>query len=187
MSTYDGRVAFFEYENKNNPTTDLCMIGDSLTQYYDLNHYFPGLKTKNRGIAGDTTTSLLSRLEKSIKGIESNITLLLIGANNTQTFKNDYKELVQKTIQFLPTTNLYLVSITQTCDAYQGYMPYIQDDNEYIKVIVQTYSLNYIDLYSQLLDPKTGLLNKKYTVEGQHFNGEGYQFITDYLKTVLTL
>ncbi len=186
MSTYDGRVEFFEYENKTNPSTDLCMIGDSLTQYYDLNHYFPNTKTKNRGIAGDTTTSLLLRLERSIKGIDSKHTLLLIGANNVSTFKVDYEELVQRTIEYLPNTTLYLISITPTCKAYQGYMPTIQDNNEYIKDMVSKYSLSYIDLYTKLIDPETGLLNEKYTVEGQHFNSDAYEFITSYLKIILT-
>ena len=66
-------------------------------------------------------------------------------------------------------------------------MPTIQDNNEYIKDMVSKYSLSYIDLYTQLLDPETGLLNEKYTVEGQHFNSDAYEFITSYLKMILSL
>ena len=97
LETYEGRVAYFEYDNQNNPDCDFCMVGDSLTQYYDLNKYFPDKSTKNRGIAGDSTTSLLNRLDKSIRGMNPKITILLIGANNVSTFQNDYELLVQKT------------------------------------------------------------------------------------------
>ncbi len=184
LNTYEGRVTYFEYENSHDPNADFCMIGDSLTQYYDLNKYFPNLKTKNRGIAGDTTTSLLERLVKSINGINSGCTLLLIGANNVSTFQSDYELLVQKVIEYMPDTRLYLVSITPTSGAYQGYMPRIKENNEYIKTIAVKYSINYLNLFDCLLDESTSLLNVDYTIEGQHFNEMGYQVITEQISNI---
>ena len=187
LETYEGRVAYFEYDNQNNPDCDFCMVGDSLTQYYDLNKYFPNKSTKNRGIAGDSTTSLLNRLDKSIRGMNPKITILLIGANNVSTFQNDYELLVQKTMEYLPNTELYLCSITPTCGAYQGYMSQIKENNVYIQSIVTKHSLYYLDLYSSLIDNETNLLRESYTVEGQHFNENGYLKITEQIQTIFFL
>lgn len=183
LDSYEGRVIFFQYDNLHDPHCDLCMIGDSLTQYYDLNRYFPTLSTKNRGICGDTTTSLLARLDASIEGMRPKITLLLIGANNVDTFQDDYEELVVGIMEKLSNSSFYLISMTPTCKAYQGYMPAIRQNNEFIVAISRKYSLGYIDLYSALLDEDTGLLREEYTVEGQHFNETGYEVITQVLSS----
>jgi len=38
-------------------------IGDSLTEWFGLEKYFPDVKIINEGIAGDTTYGVLERLE----------------------------------------------------------------------------------------------------------------------------
>ena len=83
----------------------------------------------------------------------------------------------------LSNSSIYLISMTPTCKAYQGYMPAIRQNNEFIVAISRKYSLGYIDLYSALLDEDTGLLREEYTVEGQHFNETGYEVITQVLSS----
>ena len=59
----------------------IIFLGDSLTEWFELGKYFPGLAIINEGIAGDTTYGVLQRLEAIIKKPAKKI-FLMIGIND---------------------------------------------------------------------------------------------------------
>jgi lysophospholipase L1-like esterase len=66
----------------------VVFLGDSITQGWEdqnqLARYFPGLKTANRGISGDTTRGVLIRLDDDVLALEPAAVVLLIGTNDLE-------------------------------------------------------------------------------------------------------
>ncbi|GAB5558364.1 MAG: hypothetical protein SynsKO_00110 [Synoicihabitans sp.] len=64
----------------------LVFFGDSITQGWGDNFKgaFPGIKTANRGISGDTTRGLLLRLEHDVLALNPSGIVLLIGTNDIE-------------------------------------------------------------------------------------------------------
>jgi hypothetical protein len=60
---------------------DLIMLGDSITWLADWNALLPGISVANRGIPGDTTRGVLSRLD-AVLAIHAKCAALLIGVND---------------------------------------------------------------------------------------------------------
>ena len=72
---------------KENPTCtkrQIVFLGDSITDLCELDNYYSevGLELYNRGISGDTTINLKSRLDISAFDIEPSIIILMIGTND---------------------------------------------------------------------------------------------------------
>jgi len=64
----------------------LVFLGDSITQGWaaNLNQLFPGIKTVNRGISGDTTRGVLLRLQEDVIALNPRGIVLLIGTNDLE-------------------------------------------------------------------------------------------------------
>lgn len=63
----------------------IVFLGDSITQgWTDLGVLFPGLKTANRGISGDTTRGVLIRLPEDVLVLNPRGVVLLIGTNDLE-------------------------------------------------------------------------------------------------------
>ena len=63
----------------------LVFLGDSITQGWgDVGTSFPGAKTANRGISGDTTRGVLIRLKEDVLDLNPSGVVLLIGTNDLE-------------------------------------------------------------------------------------------------------
>src|SRR5690242_5513801 len=63
----------------------LVFLGDSITQGWgDVGSSFPGIKTANRGISGDTTRGVLIRLQEDVIALNPRGVVLLIGTNDLE-------------------------------------------------------------------------------------------------------
>lgn len=60
----------------------IAFVGDSITQGWNLQEYFPGFKVANRGISGDTTRQLRYRFKEDVISIKPSAIVLLIGTND---------------------------------------------------------------------------------------------------------
>lgn len=64
----------------------LVFLGDSITQLWndDFGGSFPGVKTANRGISGDTTRGMLIRLQDDVLSLHPAGVVLLMGTNDLE-------------------------------------------------------------------------------------------------------
>jgi lysophospholipase L1-like esterase len=63
----------------------LVFLGDSITQGWgDVGSSFPGIKTANRGIGGDTTRGVLIRIKEDVISLNPSGVVLLIGTNDLE-------------------------------------------------------------------------------------------------------
>ncbi|MGQ0516039.1 GDSL-type esterase/lipase family protein, partial [Bacillus sp. D-CC] len=76
---YKVRSTLINSDNKLE--SGVLFLGDSLTDFNEWDEAFPGIKTYNRGISGDTTVGLIHRLNQVISLKPSKI-FLMIGVND---------------------------------------------------------------------------------------------------------
>ena len=183
---YNMKVESFIEENKTLQNVDVCCLGDSLTDNYDLSKYYPQFNIINRGIGGDTTYGLKKRLKVSAYDANPKIVTMLIGANNFKTMLDDYEQIVVDLQENLPNSHLVLLSLTCMTGNWGRNNEIAKTNNIEIKKYAEKYSCTYVDLFNPLLDPTTNELKEEYSLDGGHLTVEGYQVVTNVLTPVLT-
>ena len=167
---------------------DIVFAGDSHTEHFDLNEFFPNHPVKNRGISGDTSPGLLARFNQVVDGNPKKI-FLEIGYNDFQydikpdsTIKN-IALMVGQIKTKSPKSAVYIISVFPSTTVVNGINPVNIERklNKDIRLYTERNKVHFIDLYSKLSN--NGSLNKKYDAgDGIHLNGEGYTLWTKTIK-----
>ena len=156
---------------------DALFLGDSLTERYDLDSYFPNLTTANRGIDGDTVFGLLHRLDESIAGVNPRVIVMLIGVNDVDAAPSQYPELLLEVRKRFPSIPLLCLSLLPVGGIYSDMNADILKANEIIREEAETIGANYVDVHPCLCDD-SGELCEDCTVDGVHLSPEGYRRLT---------
>ena len=181
LATYEQENALYEdYE------VDVAFLGDSLTDGYDLKKYYPEFLTSNRGIGGETTVGLESRLKVSVYDLKPKVAVMLIGANNMDKMFDNYENILIGLRDNLPDTKIVLLSLTAMGGEHWGSKNQLASyNNVKIKKLASEYDFTFVDLYTPLFNPRTGEVYEGLTVDGGHFTHEGYLVVTAQIKPVL--
>ena len=175
-----------ENEQYDDYAVDVAFLGDSLTDGYDLEQFYPQFVTANRGIGGDTTFTLEERLQLSVFDLKPKIAVLLIGANNMDTMFDNYESILKGLQDNLPDTKVVLLSLTAMGGEHWGPKNQLAAyNNVKIKLLADKYGFTFVDLYSALYDVSIGEVYEGYTVDGGHFTEKGYSVITAEVTPVL--
>ena len=180
--------ALYQQENEKyaDYEVEVAFIGDSLTDGYDLSKYYPQYITANRGIGGDTTYDLESRLQVSVYDLKPQVVVMLIGANNMDTMFENYEAILQGLQENLPNTKVVVLSLTAMGGEHWGRKNQLAAyNNVSIKLLAQKYGFTFVDLFSALYDVSIGEVYEGYTVDGGHFTHEGYVVVTQQITPVL--
>lgn len=174
---------------------DVIMLGDSITYGAQWNEYYPDITIFNRGIGGDTTAGVISRLG-TIIGEKPDRIFLMIGLNDILAGKsNDY--IVSNTIHIarkIKDSNIkpYVQSILYTERSYRYLSPTSKEINSAIRAINKEVSIQcrqngiaYIDI-NKLLADEDGFLKTGYSHDGLHPNVKGYAIWVDELRKQMT-
>ena len=176
----EAKIATFAEENKNytKGEIDVAFIGDSLTDGYNVVDSYPQYKVVNRGIGGDTTFTLESRLEVSLYDIQPKVVVMLIGANNFATMFENYENILKGYKENLPNSKIILLSLTSMSGEWGKNNTLAAYNNVKIKKFAEKYSFEFVDLYSPLMNLETGEIFPEYTTDGGHLTEEGYKVLT---------
>lgn len=180
--------ALYQQENEQyaDYEVEVAFIGDSLTDGYDLAKYYPQYITANRGIGGDTTYDLESRLQVSVYDLKPQVVVMLIGANNMDTMLENYEDILRGLQENLPNTKVVVLSLTAMGGEHWGRKNQLAAyNNVSIKLLAQKYGFTFVDLFSALYDVSIGEVYEGYTVDGGHFTHEGYVVVTQQITPVL--
>lgn len=157
---------------------DVAFLGDSLTDGYPVEQFYPQFKVTNRGIGGDTTFALFDRLQTSVLDLKPKVLVMLIGANNLPTMFENYEEILKTFQQQLPQTKVVLLSLTSMSGDWSHKNERAAYSNVKIKLLAQKYGYEFVDLFTPLLDLETGMLKAEYTFDGGHLTHAGYEVVT---------
>ncbi|MBO6195693.1 MAG: hypothetical protein J6O56_05090 [Bacilli bacterium] len=181
--------------NKKVVNPNYVFLGDSITDYYDLDKYYPNVKKVNSGIGGNRTRDILNDMENRVYKYNPSKVFLLIGINDIlHTEESDYivddiKEITNRIHKKLPNCEIYIESIypiNEDCEKkhsivsdYKSLNGKIVEDNESIEEFCKEKDYTFINVYDSLIDEG---LNEKYSDDGLHLNDKGYSVVTKVLK-----
>ena len=181
------RLAVFRAENGHIAPGQTVFLGDSITDLFRLDLYFPDSgELCNRGINSDTVRGLTERLGESAVCLNPSKIILLIGINDllrgrdAETVFSEYVILLDSIRNALPDAALYVQSVYPVAGQYEAYNDGVRADNRLLSEYCAQNNLAYLDVYSVLAD-EDGTLNRAYTCDGLHYTPAGYRAISAFL------
>ena len=192
QNTFDSSFRFYYYDQKLSmfemmPDQDkeVVWMGDSITDGAEWSELFPGLRTLNRGLSSDNTFGMLYRIGEVAKRKPVKL-FLLIGINDiarnipNEVILRNYVKLIDSIQIQSPNTKILIQTILPTNNVFtqfknhQNKTEQIAEVNSSLKIICQQRGLQLVDLFTAMSDAD-GKLDKRYTNDGLHLNGAGYQ------------
>ncbi len=185
-----------EIESLKDEYTNYLFLGDSITDFYDLDKYYKGLPIVNSGISGNTTDDILDDMKARVYDYNPSKVFLLIGINDLGNQKSadeivsNIKEIITNINNNKPNAEIYIESIFPINKNIDEDLIKVKDNNSVIEVnkLLEKYcdekGYTYINIYNKLLDDD-GNFNEEFTDDGLHPNSRGYEVITEEIKKYL--
>jgi lysophospholipase L1-like esterase len=167
----------------------VVFFGDSITDIWHLDQYFPGKPYVNRGIGGQTTPQMLVRFRQDVIDLHPKVVVILAGTNdiagNTgptrdEDIEANYKSLFELAhasgIRVVSASVLPVHNYTEKSKDFFAQRPTarILALNEWLKKYCADNRIVYLDYFSSLVDEKD-LLKKELADDGLHPNDAGYK------------
>jgi lysophospholipase L1-like esterase len=183
------RVEDFKRFNQQAMPGGVVFVGDSITQEFQIHEFFPNQLMYNRGIGGDTTQGLLTRLEESVFGLKPKLVVLQMGTNDfpvlklspEQSLKN-LQLVVQQILSVQSRIKIVLVSVYPIHEPTLNFKRKAEDyrTNARIRVInaglKEIAGVHFVNVFDLLLDAQ-GQLNMNFSRDGLHLNAKGYEVV----------
>ncbi|HSG68109.1 MAG TPA: GDSL-type esterase/lipase family protein [Bacteroidales bacterium] len=173
-------------------TNHILFIGDSLTEWFDLEGFFPEISITNEGIAGDTTYGVLERVEDIPLQDYSKI-FLMIGINDIFNgfLREDIVENIELIIENLQTyasqSKLFVQSLLPVNESaigtHYGLNTLINGINDDIKDHCEARHVSYLDLHKHFLSDQE--MKREYTTDGAHLSATGYHLWAEKIEAFL--
>lgn len=186
--------------NRISKENGVVFYGDSIVQGYDINKYIPEINDKyNCGIGGFTSETLLWICDEAVVKYKPSLVYISVGTNDLgNTNMRSPREIalnIEKLIRLvrgnLKEVKIMIASTTPCDENKQGPKMgkclrtnfNISIVNKEIQNICNRYeNVEFIDIYSTLLDKVSGNIKEIYTTDGLHLTEKGYEKITDIIK-----
>ena len=177
---------------------NIVFLGDSITEFYDLDKYFDDVYHVQSGRNGDKTYEILDNMYERVYRYNPSKVFIMLGINNivydnssAEDVVNDIKEICDKIVERNPYTEIYIESIApysnewkdnhdNTAHDEEEVNAKVKEANKLLKEYAKEKDYKYIDIYDLLINDE-GKLESKYFKDGLHPNDEGYKIITEKL------
>ncbi len=177
----------------------VVFLGDSITDAWDLNQYFPGEPYYNRGISGQITGQMLGRTRPDVIALQPAATLILAGTNDlargvaNATIRNNLESIAM----LAEAGGAYpiMASILPVNDYHQKSNPRfrrtplrdpqrIVELNRWLRDLCDSKGWTYLDYHSAMIDDD-GRLHQDLSDDGLHPNVEGYKIMAGVARSVI--
>ncbi|HVE55606.1 MAG TPA: SGNH/GDSL hydrolase family protein [Pyrinomonadaceae bacterium] len=173
----------------------VVFMGDSITDGWKLNEYFPGSPFVNRGISGQTTSQMLLRFRPDVIDLKPKVVVILAGTNdisaNTgpmtlEAIEGNLASMVE--LAHANGINVVLASVLPVSDyntnkAGEKIIRTVQRPpaqilalNQWMKNYAAQNKLVYLDYFSATVDAQ-GFLKAEIANDGLHPNAKGYEIM----------
>jgi|GEM_PF-915956 len=155
----------------------IIFVGNSITQGCNWSVLFSNPSIINRGVGGDTTKGVLTRLPEILNSKPAKI-FLNIGINDLgknmriEHIIQNYEAILDLIQTSSPTTKVYVQSVLPTNNHPERNNDSIIALNSQIKTLAERKSMKYINLFDSYLDTN-GNLKIEHTYDGLHLKREG--------------
>ena len=164
---------------------DIIFVGNSITDGGEWSELFGNRHIKNRGISGDISEGVLDRIDVIAAGRPSKI-FMMIGTNDlarditVDEVVGNTRKIIERIHEKSPSTLVYIQSILPVTPHYGKFEGHtsrsaeIREANSRLQNLTRELGATYIDLWTPMTDPATGLFDTRLTNDGLHLTGDGY-------------
>lgn len=193
----------------HNDPVGIVFIGDSITDYWDIESYLQlnnGKRMINRGIGNDRTQWVRDRFTADCIQLKPDWIVLSIGINNTKTLDVDQSndnqqqiktrilEDIEAMIVMANENNINIAVTTLTSTnrpKLEGFIPrskLVQIINNEIKQLCIEHDALFIDYYTQMTETKDDIdyLRNELTDDGLHPHVFGYDIMAKVIEATFT-
>ncbi len=166
----------------------VVFFGDSITDIWPIEKYFPSKPYVNRGIGGQTTPQMLIRFRQDVINLQPAAVVVLAGTNdiagNTgpmslEDIEANFASMAElaaaHNIRVILSSVLPVHNYTpQSTDTFPMRSPEkIRKLNRWLREYCEAHGCLYLDYFSPMTDAR-GLLKKELAEDGLHPNADGY-------------
>jgi lysophospholipase L1-like esterase len=177
----------------------VVFYGDSITDFWRLNEYFPGLDYVNRGISGQVTSEMLGRFKADVLDLKPAAVVILAGTNDlargTSVSAISSNITMMAELAQAHRIRVILASVLPVSDYSKAADPQyertrfrppalIRALNDWMRSYCANNGFTYLDYYSQMVD-KAGLLKADLAEDGLHPNAAGYRVMSPVVSAAL--
>jgi lysophospholipase L1-like esterase len=173
----------------------VVFMGDSITDSWKLDQYFPGMPYVNRGISGQTTSQMLLRFRPDVIDLKPRVVVILAGTNDIagnlgpislEAIEGNLASMVD--LARANDINVVMASVMPISDynknargeqivrSVQRPPEKIAALNAWIRALCKSRDLVYLDYFSAMADDK-GFLRPEIANDVLHPNAKGYEII----------
>jgi lysophospholipase L1-like esterase len=177
-----------EQNKKGYPEKNVVLLGDSITEGFNVSKYFPDRHVLNRGIGADIIGNklpdsdkrgILRRMDESVFDCNPSDVFLLIGINDLgmghkpEVIEAGDREILEQIKKKAPNVHVHIQSLLPTRgSSYAKHNANVIDVNNRLQNLAKEFGYDYIDLHSKMIDDK-GELKKEFTADGLHLKAPG--------------
>jgi lysophospholipase L1-like esterase/dienelactone hydrolase len=184
---YANRVRSFQEQNL--AYQNVVLVGDSITEGFDVTKLLPGRRVLNRGIGADIIGNalpaddkrgVLARMEESIFDCSATDVFLMIGINDLgsgrtpEVMEEGYREILERIKREAPAVRVHVQSLLPCRDRFAKHNPNVLDFNKRLRKLADEFGHDYVDLHALMIDDN-GELKAEFTGDGLHLNAAGYE------------
>jgi lysophospholipase L1-like esterase len=169
----------------------VVFFGDSITDFWRLNEYFPDRDYVNRGIAGQTTGEMLQRFKADVMDLHPAAVLILAGTNDlareipVTAIESNYQEMAD--LASANKIKLIFASVLPVSDHHKDQNPAyertparppasIRALNDWLRSYCSQRNFVLVDYFPALID-ENGQLQGDLSDDGLHPNSKGYRIM----------
>jgi acetyl esterase/lipase/lysophospholipase L1-like esterase len=184
---YANRVRAFQEQNA--VYQNVVLLGDSITEGFDVAKLLPGRRVLNRGIGGDVIGNalpaddkrgILARMEESVFDCAATDVFLMIGINDLgsgrtpEAMEQGYRKILERIKQEAPRVRVHVESVLPCRGNYAKHNANVLDFNARLKKLAAEFGYDYLDVHALMVDDQ-GELKAEFTNDGLHLNATGYK------------
>jgi lysophospholipase L1-like esterase len=177
----------------------VVFLGDSITDLWRLNEYFPDRDFVNRGISGQLSSQMLGRMKTDVTDLHPAAVVILAGTNDLAlgipltAIEDDYVMLAD--LATATRVKVIFASVLPVSDAHKDADPsyertpshpplYIRALNDWLKSFCAQRGYVFLDYYPALVDDQ-GQLGADLSDDGLHPNPKGYRVMAPLLTAAV--
>jgi lysophospholipase L1-like esterase len=177
----------------------VVFFGDSITDIWRLDQFFPGKPYINRGIGGQTTSQMLVRFRQDVIDLQPEVVVILAGTNdiagNTGPISNEGIEANFASLAELARAHRIQVVFASVLPV-SNYTPRSQEFfasrpadrilalNRWLRDYCAKERLVYLDYFSAMADER-GMLRRELADDGLHPNKMGYDVMVPLVEKAI--
>ncbi len=169
----------------------ILFVGSSSIRLWDIEKYFPNGNIINHGFGGSETSDLICYVRQLVLSVKPSGIFIYEGDNDLNSGKTvdlvlaDMKTLLRIIKRNMPATPVHIISPKPSIARWELRERYVSLNNELRSLCERKENVNFIDVWTPMLDNEGNLKDGLFIEDGLHMNDSGYEIWTKAVRPYL--